>query len=77
MKISTIDNLVSGVALLIIAMVTVGVLYGLRASGYRSGQIDALQGKVYFELRLNSKGETVWYELVEPKSTDPVSKSNE
>lgn len=36
--------------------------------GYKNGQIDAINGKIKWELELNESGETTWRETIENES---------
>jgi len=37
--------------------------------GYKDGQVDAINGDIWYELQTNEDGETVFEELEEPKKS--------
>lgn len=67
-----------GVALLFVlamalfAIVFGGLPYAGYLDGYQQGQIDAVNGRVYYQLRRTSSGGAGWVELDKP-TTQPFA----
>lgn len=55
-----------GMIIIMLAILMVGITLGaLLVNPYRSGQIDAINGKIYYELREMDNGEMKWRRIEE------------
>jgi hypothetical protein len=59
---SPLEVLIMVIGFLFVVFASGRVGYELNIGDYRRGQIDALTGKVKYELRENEMGERVWVE---------------